>query len=73
MKTLSIYAGMLMMLSLSVYPSIAVAEEISGPRLVIKERIFEHAEVEQGAIVQHTFEVRNEGDETLEIKKVVPG
>ena len=73
MKTLSIYAGMLMILSLFVYPSVAVAEEMSGPRLVIKERIFEHEEAEQGAIIEHTFEVRNEGDETLEIKKVVPG
>jgi hypothetical protein len=73
MKTISIYVSMFIVLSLFVYPSVSAAEELSGPRLVIKERIFEHEKVEQGAIVEHTFQVRNEGDETLEIKKVVPG
>ena len=70
---ISICSGVILVLSLFVYPSVSAAEEISGPRLVIKERIFEHEEVEQGAIIEHTFQVLNEGNETLEIKKVVPG
>lgn len=73
MKTLSIYIGIIMALTFFVYPSVSVAGEISGPRLVIEERIFEHQAVEQGEIVEHTFRVQNQGDETLEIKKVVPG
>ena len=44
----------------------------SGPLLVIKERSFDFKEVRQGATVEHTFQVRNKGDEVLEIKKLKP-
>ena len=73
MKTLSIYIIRLMVLSLFVCPLVSAAGEISGPRLVMEESTFEHEAVEQGEIIEHTFKIRNQGDETLEIKKVVPG
>ena len=73
MKTLYIPVSLFMVLSLLVYPSVSIAGEIAGPRLVLEERTFEHDAVEQGAIIEHTFKVHNQGDETLEIKKVVPG
>lgn len=73
MKTLSISIGFLMMLYLFVNISASIAEEISGPRLVIERTEFEHVAVERGEIVEHSFQVQNQGDETLEIKKVVPG
>ena len=41
--------------------------------MVIEESIFMHEEVEQGETIEHIFQVRNQGNETLEIKKVVPG
>jgi hypothetical protein len=73
MKTLSVYISLPLVLSLFVYPSVSTAGENSGPRLVLEERTFEHEAVEQGEIVEHAFQVRNQGDETLEIKRVVPG
>jgi hypothetical protein len=73
MKNLSIHISLFMVLSFFVYPSIPTAGEISGPRLVMEERTFEHEAVEQGATIEHAFKVLNQGDETLEIKKVVPG
>ena len=71
MKALSICIGLYMLLSFLAYPS--AAQEMTGPRMVIEEKVFAHEDVEQGATVEHIFKVRNPGTETLEIKKVVPG
>lgn len=73
MKTLCLSASLFMVFFLFVNPNVSTAGEISGPRLVLEERIFEHEAVEQGEVIEHTFLVHNLGDETLEIKKVVPG
>ena len=71
MKVLSICIGLYMLLSFLAYSS--TAQEMTGPRMVIEEKVFAHEDVEQGATVEHIFKVRNPGNETLEIKKVVPG
>ena len=71
MKTLSICACFLLLFSFLACPS--KAQEMTGPRLVIEEKFFTHTDVEQGATVEHVFKVRNSGNETLQIKKVVPG
>ena len=70
-KALSIFVGIFLLSSFIACPT--KAQETTGPRLVIKEKLFTHEDVEQGAIVEHIFKVRNSGTETLEIKKVVPG
>jgi hypothetical protein len=45
----------------------------AGPRMVIDEKLFDFKEVNQGSVVTHSFQVRNTGDEPLQIKKVRPG
>ena len=45
----------------------------AGPRMAIDEKLFDFKEVNQGSVVAHSFEVRNTGDEPLQIKKVRPG
>jgi hypothetical protein len=51
----------------------APAQEVLGPKMVLKEQEFDFKEVKEGEIIKHTFQVLNEGDERLEIKKVSPG
>ena len=50
-----------------------LAQENRGPRIVVKEQVFDFKEIKEGSVVQHTFMVLNEGDQTLEIKSVRPG
>jgi len=57
----------------SLYSYSALAQEVLGPKMVLKEQEFDFKEVEEGKVIEHTFRVLNEGDETLEIKKVSPG
>jgi hypothetical protein len=71
MRTLFIFTTFILLLFLLVYPS--AAEEMTGPRMVLEEKVFTHEDVEQGATIEHIFKVRNTGTETLKIKKVVPG
>ena len=71
MKRLSICISLFLLLVLPAYPF--AAQEMTGPRMVIEEKVFAHEDVEQGATVEHIFKVRNPGTEILEIKKVVPG
>jgi len=49
------------------------AQEIKGPKMVFKEREFDFNDVKEGKVIRHTFQVLNQGDETLEIKKVAHG
>ena len=51
----------------------ATAQEIMGPKMVLKERAFDFKEVKEGEIIRHSFHVLNQGDETLRILKVRPG
>jgi hypothetical protein len=41
--------------------------------MVLKERAFDFKEVREGEVISHVFEVRNEGDQVLEIIRVRPG
>ena len=50
-----------------------LAQQSAGPRIVIEERSFDAMEVKEGALIQHTFTVKNSGNEALEIQKVSPG
>ncbi len=51
----------------------APEEEITGPRLIMKERFFNFQEVQEGDIIEHTFALSNSGSETLVIEEVKPG
>jgi hypothetical protein len=41
--------------------------------MLIKEQVADFGEVMEGAVVSHSFQVINEGDQTLLIKDVKPG
>jgi len=49
------------------------AQETKGPRIFIKEMVYDAKDVKEGEVIEHTFRVFNKGDETLNIKKVKPG
>jgi hypothetical protein len=51
----------------------AATQKVQGPRMVIQEQVSDFGEVMEGAVVNHTFRVINEGDQTLLIKDVKPG
>ena len=48
-------------------------QKAEGPRIVLKEKVFDFKEVMEGKIIEHSFKVFNEGDQPLEIKKVKRG
>lgn len=49
------------------------AEKGTGPQMVMTETSHDFGEVDQGALVEHSFTVMNRGDQVLEIKSVNPG
>lgn len=51
----------------------ALAQESKGPRIVAKEMVYDFKDVREGEDIEHTFQIFNEGDETLKIKEVKPG
>jgi len=57
----------------SLYSHSAPAQEDLGPKMVLNERVIDFMEVKEGEVIEHVFHVFNQGNETLEIKKVSPG
>jgi len=53
------------------YP--VLTQEVKGPKMVLKERVFDFKEVKEGEAIEHTFLIFNQGDQPLEIKNVKPG
>jgi len=51
----------------------AWAEKMRGPKLLLKQTVFDFNEVTEGSTINHTFSVINNGDETLKILRVKPG
>jgi len=49
------------------------AEEAKGPRMVLKELLHDFGTVKEGKILEHSFKVFNQGDQTLEILQVRAG
>ena len=56
-----------------IYGPLALADQHQAPKMVLKERDFDFGEVRQGKTITHSFEVRNQGDVILTIKKINPG
>jgi uncharacterized protein (DUF58 family) len=50
-----------------------LAQQATGPRMIIEEKFFNAHQVKEGEIIEHTFTIQNKGDQVLEIKKVNPG
>jgi hypothetical protein len=48
------------------------AAERQGPRIYLQESRFDLGTVTQGAVPEHVFEIKNVGDEVLEIGRVQP-
>jgi hypothetical protein len=57
--------------SVSAFP--VCAQKRKGPKFVLKEKEFDFGEVKEGAILKHSFSVRNKGNEPLRIIRVKPG
>lgn len=61
------------MIGLCLSASNSWAQEKKGPRLSVKEKVFDAGEVDEGNTIEHAFIVSNGGDEVLKIEKVKPG
>ena len=53
--------------------STALAQQPTGPQMVIEKNHFDAQIVKEGEIIKHDFSVFNKGGSTLEIEKVRPG
>ena len=53
--------------------SFAESQKATGPKMVLEEKSVDFKRVDEGELIQHTFRVRNEGDQVLQIKSVKPG
>jgi hypothetical protein len=55
------------------WSSSLLAQEFGGPKLVLKEQEFNLKEVMEGKVVEHVFQVFNQGNKPLKIINVKPG
>jgi hypothetical protein len=49
------------------------ADQQTGPKMVMKEMAYDFKEVKEGDVIEHVFQVLNQGDQVLEIREVRPG
>ncbi|HBF42431.1 MAG TPA: hypothetical protein DDW42_02150 [Desulfobacteraceae bacterium] len=56
----------------SLWGNLSLAQKVQGPKMVLKDEVFDFNEVKEGTIVEHSFKILNVGDQPLEIK-VRPG
>ena len=71
MRRLCMYGIMTLFLILA--PGFNVlAQEGTGPVLVINEKMHDFGKVKQGKVIEHTFRVLNQGDAVLQIIRVKP-
>ena len=49
------------------------ADNPIGPKIFFEETVFDAKKIDEGSTIEHTFKVRNTGDQPLEIKQVKPG
>jgi len=72
MKRLFLNALIIFLISVLWYSPL-LAQELSGPKLVLKEQEFSFKEAMEGKVVEHVFQVFNQGDKPLKIINVKPG
>ena len=61
-----------LVLTAMVFSGELAAEERQGPRISVKEARYDLGKVDQGGQPEHVFEIKNVGDELLEIKQIQP-
>ncbi len=49
-----------------------LAYATQGPRISVAEPLYDFGTVTAGAVLEHVFEIKNVGDDVLEIRKVAP-
>lgn len=54
------------------FAGVLPAQESKGPRIVAKEVQYDFGKVVEGTVASHVFEIRNGGNEPLDIDRVVP-
>ena len=69
MKKLLYIISLPVLLVIFNYPT-CWAQEISRPKMVLEEKVFDAKEVNEGEVIEHEFRVLNAGDSPLEIKNV---
>lgn len=72
MKRLFLTVSLILLMSAFWTGSLS-AQEISGPKLVLKEQEVHLKEVMEGKVAEHVFKVFNRGDKPLKIMNVRPG
>lgn len=73
MKMRDVMIGLFLILALCGAPTAgAFAGESRGPRIHIGEGRFDFGTVAAGSLPEHTFDIKNVGDEVLEIRQVQP-
>jgi len=61
-----------LVLAAAVFAGSLSAGERQGPRISVKDAWFDFGQVSQGAQAEHIFEIKNNGDELLEITQIQP-
>lgn len=62
------YKIIIFLLTILLYPSITFAQ----PYIVFEEEVFDFGIVSGSESIEHTFEFTNKGNETLDIKDIIP-
>ncbi len=60
-------AGVLVCLTVT-----SLVHATQGPRISVAEPLYDFGTVAAGTVLEHVFEIKNVGDDVLEIKKVAP-
>ena len=63
--------SVLLMAAVAIAGGISAGER-QGPRISVKDARFDFGTVKQGAQPEHIFEIKNIGDELLEITQIQP-
>lgn len=66
-------AALLTGLVLMLAATLLQADEPKGPVLVIPQDTYDAKSVDEGAVIEHTFVILNQGDEVLRVERVKPG
>jgi hypothetical protein len=48
------------------------AQESKGPKIIAKEVQYDFGKVVEGTVASHVFEIRNGGNEPLDIERIMP-
>lgn len=62
----------LLVLAVVAIASAGSAGERQGPRIYVKDARFDFGTVQPGSQPEHNFEIKNVGDEVLDIERVQP-